>query len=68
MDSAAFLIIFPDTSGLVTTTTETLTVKITGGGSPMVLLNQNKTLKGQMLLYHDGTSWNASYLGTAVYA
>ncbi len=62
-----FLLIFPDTSGLVTTTTETFIVKTTGG-SPMVTLADNKTLKGQMLLYHDGASWNASYRGTTLYA
>lgn len=57
-------IIFDETNGVVTTTVNTLTVKIFGGGN-LAVFNQNKTLRGRLLLYHTGTAWKVS-MGAAL--
>jgi len=57
-------LIFEEATGLVTTAANTLTIKIFGGAT-LALFNQNKTLRGRVLLYHNGTEWKASYSGVS---
>lgn len=51
-----FELMFDD---VVTTVVNTLTIKNIGGGT-LLNLNQNKTLTGRLLLYHDGVEWRLS--------
>lgn len=52
-------LIFTDQDGLETTTTYGFTVS-PSGGSNLTAFTLNKTMRGQMLLYHDGTAWQTS--------
>jgi len=61
-----FEVIFDDLAGVTTTVANTLTLKIFGGAT-LAVFNQNKTLRGRLLLYHTGSTWKTAGLAALSY-